>query len=65
MGIHNYNKNCALFILIVGVCPKCRKMLSEMKTETVTPQVAFEESQVTCQMEKLSLVREYELTFKH
>ena len=35
-----------------------------MKTETITLQVAFEDGQVTLQMEELSLVREYYLTFK-
>ena len=39
-------------------------MLSEMKTETITLEVAFEDGQVTLQMEELSLVREYYLTFK-
>ena len=34
-------------------------MLSEMKTETITTQVAFEDGQVTFQMEELSLVREH------
>ena len=38
-------------------------MLSEMKTETITLEVAFEDGQVTLQMEELSLVREYYLTW--